>query len=109
MPTFVVIDVHEGEHGEALAHCGYFVLPDPPYNIKRVQYNDNLIHGIFTSTDMKAMEKLCSEVLRPDADGHVFCSASQWSPWYRCYQKKMNNMRIQVSQRLVPVVRGGER
>lgn len=74
--------------GEVLAASENFMLTNPPYNSRSVRGNENSTEDILASVDMKAMSKLCSEMLRPAAQVHTFCSVLQFGQWYRILSKK---------------------
>lgn len=61
--------------GEEVSRKVYFVLGDPPYNLRRDQADDHVEYDVFGSVDMKYMAKFLAEAMKPAAHEHVLCSA----------------------------------
>lgn len=66
-----------------------FLLTDLPYNITLVQHDENSNQDIYPSACTKFVSKFCSEMLRPEAHGDIFCSFIQFRPWYMVLWKEV--------------------
>lgn len=74
----MLLEEQSFEDGEALAAAMDFVLPDLQYNIRRVRDEENSYQDIFGSVGSKSMSNLCSEMLQPGAQAHIFCAMLQF-------------------------------
>lgn len=66
------------EHVEAHEAFMDFVLADLKYNVRRVRDDENSHKDNIVCADMKAMQRLCGEMPRPEARGKIFCSGLQF-------------------------------
>lgn len=84
--------------GEALALCVDFLLTDVLYNISREREDKSTI-VISTSNNMRDIPKFCLEVLWPDAHGHLFYSALQFSPLYKVLSNEVEEQEYSSQKR----------
>lgn len=53
----------------------YFVLAIPLYSVGKPREDDHADYDVFGSHAMKDVAKALREVIKPEAYGHLYCSA----------------------------------
>lgn len=56
-----------------------FIPAIPAYKVRWDQNEDHVEYVVLSSSNMKDMARILGDVMKPEANEHVFCSAPQFS------------------------------
>lgn len=84
----VLVNEHKHIYGQYLLDSPYLVIIDPEYSVQSIGEDADSHYDISTSETMADTPMICTDMMRPKPQGHLFLSQVQFGPWYKMMLKE---------------------